>query len=101
MGFWTDLFEDHNYKLLQVKPIKIFTKLPRNYGRKEVNEELRKIRLFRNRINHNEPICFYENSIDFSKNGRSVSVHNKYNFLDKSRTFRNNKTLRRRNKTNI
>lgn len=67
MGFWTDLFEVHNYKLLQGKPIKIFTKLPRNYGRKEVNEELRKIRLFRNRINHNEPICFYESSIDFSK----------------------------------
>ena len=67
MGFWTDLFEVHNYKLLHGKPIKIFTKLPKNYGRKEVNEEFRKIMLFRNRINHNEPICFYGNAIDFSK----------------------------------
>ncbi|MFN5704714.1 MAG: Abi family protein [bacterium] len=66
LGFWTDLFEVHNYKLLKGKPIQIFKYLPTGYGRKEVNEEFNKIRRFRNRINHNEPICFIGNNIDFS-----------------------------------
>ncbi|MGK9123905.1 Abi family protein [Olivibacter sp. SA151] len=65
-GFWTDLFEVHHYKLLKGKPIQIFHTLPSGYGRKEVNDELDKIRRFRNRINHNEPICFTGNTIDFS-----------------------------------
>ncbi len=65
LGFWTDLFEVHNYKLLKGKPIKIFKHLPAGYGRKQINEELNNIRRFRNRINHNEPICFKGNKIDF------------------------------------
>lgn len=66
LGFWTDLFEVHHYKLLKGKPIKIFGSLPSGFGRKEVNDELEKIRCFRNRINHNEPVCFANNNIDFS-----------------------------------
>ncbi|MEJ0057831.1 MAG: hypothetical protein WDN75_20600 [Bacteroidota bacterium] len=67
LGFWTDLFEAHNYRILKGKQIKIFNHLPSGHGRKEVNAELDKIRRFRNRINHNEPICFDGNNVDFSR----------------------------------
>lgn len=73
LGFWTDLFEVHHYRLLKGKPIQIFHSLPPGYGRKEVNEALDKVRRFRNRINHNEPICFNGNNIDF---GQALVVHN-------------------------
>ncbi len=73
LGFWTDFFEVHNYKLLKGKPIQIFKYLPSGYGRKEVNELLNNIRRFRNRINHNEPICFKEDNIDFSN---TILVYN-------------------------
>lgn len=66
LGFWTDLFEVHHYRLLKGKPIQIFESLPAEYGRKEVTEELDKVRRFRNRINHNEPVCFCNNCIDFT-----------------------------------
>lgn len=66
-GFWTDLFEIHHYKLLKGKPVQIFHSLPKSYGRKEIMDELTKIRRFRNRINHNEPICFVGNCIDFTE----------------------------------
>jgi Abi-like protein len=67
LGFWTDLFELHHYRLLKGKPIQIFRTLPSGYGRKEVNDELDKVRRFRNRMNHNEPICFHGNLIDFTE----------------------------------
>lgn len=65
-GFWTDLFENHHYKILKGRPIKMFKNLPSGYGRTEVSSELTKVRQFRNRINHNEPICFIGAAIDFS-----------------------------------
>jgi hypothetical protein len=65
-GFWTDLFEIYHYRLLKGKPIKIFKSLPAGIGRKEVNDELDIVRRFRNRINHNEPICFNGNVIEFT-----------------------------------
>jgi hypothetical protein len=46
--------------------------LPAGYGRKEVIDELDKVRRFRNRINHNEPICFNGNNIDFTE---TLEVH--------------------------
>ena len=66
-GFWTELFENHHYKLLKGRPIKLFKNLPSGYGRTEILNELSKVRQFRNRINHNEPICFVGLGIDFSK----------------------------------
>ena len=66
-GFWTSFFDMHHYRLLRGKPIQIFLSLPSGYGRKEINDELEKIRRFRNRINHNEPICFKGNKIDFTE----------------------------------
>ena len=67
-----DLFEVHHYRLLRGKPIQIFYSLPAGYGRKEVNDELGKIRRFRNRINHNEPICFSGTNIAFTE---TLEVH--------------------------
>lgn len=72
LGFWTDLFEVHHYRLLRGKPIQIFHSLPAGHGRKEVNDELDKVRRFRNRIFHNEPICFCGNNIDFTE---TLEVH--------------------------
>lgn len=73
LGFWTDLFEVHHYKILIGKPIQIFTSLPTGIGRKEVNQELNKIRRFRNRINHNEPLCFHGPDINFDE---TLEVYN-------------------------
>ena len=58
LGFWNSLFENHHYALLKGVPCKIFKGLPAGYGRKEVNEYILKIRTLRNRISHNEPLCF-------------------------------------------
>lgn len=72
-GFWTELFEAHHYRLLKGKPIQVFCVLPAGYGRKEIIRELDKIRRFRNRINHNEPICFRGDDIDFTV---TIEVYN-------------------------
>lgn len=65
-GFWTDLFEVHHYRLLSGRPIQIFEYLPSGHGRRAACERLNKIRQLRNRINHNEPICFIGNNSDFT-----------------------------------
>lgn len=65
-SFWTDLFEIYHYRLLKGKPIQIFTELPCGYGRKQIKDHLDNIRRFRNRINHNEPICFKGNKADMA-----------------------------------
>jgi len=64
-GFWTDLFEPHHFRLIAAAPIMAFRNLPSGFGRKEVSQELTKIRKFRNRINHNEPIILHRHNIDF------------------------------------
>lgn len=66
LGFWISFFDLIHYKILKGTPIQAFQKLPTNHGRKEVYEALNKIRDFRNRINHNEPICFVNKELDFS-----------------------------------
>lgn len=66
LGFWTDLFEVHHYRLLLGRPIQIFSCIPSGHGRSDIFDRLNKIRQFRNRIHHNEPICFNGNTIDFT-----------------------------------
>jgi len=66
LGFWTDLFELTHYRILRGRPIQIFNHLHSGIGRVEVCDKLNKIRKFRNRINHNEPICFSGTTIDFN-----------------------------------
>ena len=66
-GFWTEFFEVHYYKFLKGRPVKIFDNLPAGMGRKEVSDRLNKIRMIRNRISHNEPICFKGTFLDFAE----------------------------------
>lgn len=82
-GFWTDLFEPHHFRLIAASSMRAFKNLPPGYGRKEVSEELTKIRKFRNRINHNEPIILYRNHIDFIfSEGIHESITNVLSWLD-------------------
>jgi hypothetical protein len=64
LSFWTELFEKKYYKLLKGRPIQIFKNLPKNISRVDILNQLTKIRKFRNRIYHNEPICFKGNEVD-------------------------------------
>ena len=66
IGFWNSLYEVHHYALLRGVPGTIFRRLPCGYGRKEINDAIVRIRELRNRINHNEPICFVNKKCDFS-----------------------------------
>ncbi|KEQ29899.1 hypothetical protein N180_19865 [Pedobacter antarcticus 4BY] len=65
-GFWTSLFEPHHYKLIGGSPIKCFVNKPPTINRSAIAIKLDSIRAFRNRIYHNEPICFLNNTIDFT-----------------------------------
>ena len=66
LGFWNSFYEAHHYALLAGVPCQIFKKLPSGYGRKEINDIIAQVRELRNRINHNEPICFVNRKCDFS-----------------------------------
>ncbi len=64
LSFWTEMFEKKYYKLLKGRPIQIFNNLPPYISRVDILNKLTKIRKFRNRIYHNEPICFNEDIVD-------------------------------------
>lgn len=66
-GFWTSLFDSHHYKLIDGIVIHCFPNKPSHVNRKMLSMKLNAIRDFRNRIYHNEPICFHQNAFDFSK----------------------------------
>lgn len=63
-GFWVSLFLSHHYSLLSGQIIHIFPYKPATETRASIYSKLDKIRDFRNRVNHCEPICFNGNSID-------------------------------------
>jgi Abi-like protein len=63
-GFWTDLFEPHHFRLIGASPMNSFMNLPAPNNRSTVAAKLKTIRKFRNRINHNEPIILYRNTMD-------------------------------------
>ena len=65
-GFWNSLYETHHYALLKGVPCTIFKTLPAGVGRKEVNQMVQQIRDLRNRISHNEPLCFNNKSFDMT-----------------------------------
>ncbi len=65
-GFWTNCFEKSVYKHLSGSLIHAFPLLPMGLLRKDISGKLNEIRLMRNRINHNDPICFRFNVVDFS-----------------------------------
>lgn len=66
-GFWTSLFEPHHYRLIKGAVIHCFPRKPKHINRNIISQKLNRIRSFRNRIYHNEPICFSETNIDFSQ----------------------------------
>lgn len=57
-GFWTSLFDKTHYKILNGIPIQIYSNLPPATNRNIVYQKLLRIRDFRNRVYHNEPIIF-------------------------------------------
>ena len=65
-GFWNSLYETHHYALLKGVPCTIFRSLPTGIGRKEVNQRVQQIRVMRNRISHNEPLCFNDKQYDMA-----------------------------------
>lgn len=67
LGFWTSLFDTHHYRLIGGSPIHAFPNKPAYANRNLINQKLNKIREFRNRIYHNEPICFNNINIDFTE----------------------------------
>jgi hypothetical protein len=66
LGFWNSLYETHHYALLKGVPCQIFKNLPPGYGRKEVNSTIQEIRTLRNRVSHNEPLCFNGRAFDMA-----------------------------------
>ncbi|RTY76030.1 hypothetical protein EKL96_00605 [Flavobacterium sp. LS1R10] len=65
-GFWTSLFDTHHYRLIGGIVIHSFSNKPAGINRSAISQKLNRIREFRNRVYHNEPVCFYGNAIDFS-----------------------------------
>lgn len=61
-GFWVAFFDAKHYRLLKGSPLKIFKNLPAGENRKSIHEKLKKVRDFRNRVYHNEPIIFKKDS---------------------------------------
>lgn len=66
LGFWNNLYETHHYALLHGVPCTIFRGLPTGYGRKEINAIIQNIRIMRNRVSHNEPLCFDNRKFDMT-----------------------------------
>jgi hypothetical protein len=65
-GFWTSLFEPKHYKLISGHIIHCFPNKPAPVNRIVIAGMLKDIREFRNRIYHNENICFDNITIDFT-----------------------------------
>lgn len=57
-GFWTAFFDNYHYRILSGVPIQIFSRLPKGTNRAMIFDKLTRIRDFRNRVYHNEPILF-------------------------------------------
>lgn len=60
-GFWTYLFTRHNYKVGGKTLLQIFPNRCKGLKQSDVYNDLTRIREFRNRIAHHEPICFNSN----------------------------------------
>lgn len=65
-GFWTALFDAKHFPLTGGSSLIAFPYKPANINRSKMAAKIRKIREFRNRIYHNEPICFNGANIDFT-----------------------------------
>lgn len=79
LGFWTSFFEPHHYKLIKGTIIGCFPHKPAAINRSAIHIKLQQIREFRNRVYHNEPICFEQNHISFEE-AKAVKME-MYNIL--------------------
>nr|WP_277601109.1 Abi family protein [Pseudoflavitalea rhizosphaerae] len=64
-GFWTRLFDLAHYRLIGGSIIHCFPNRPPFANRRDIASKLNRIRSFRNRIYHNEPICFSGYCLNF------------------------------------
>lgn len=88
LGFWTSLFNTHHYRVLSGSVIHCFPHKPSHVQRKQLNLILNDIRDFRNRIYHNEPVCFIGNNIDFSKVLQiRNNIYDVLNWMDRDTAF--------------
>lgn len=68
LGFWTLFFDPNYYGLVRGRVIRCFPNRPRStVKRLQIFEKLERIRELRNRVYHNEPICFSAGQLDFSQ----------------------------------
>ena len=82
-GFWSALFDNHNYRLMAGAPIQAFPHKPSYINRSQISDTLKRIREFRNRIYHNEPICFNGTTIDFSPATQAMNnIHDMISWID-------------------
>jgi hypothetical protein len=58
LGVWTFMFSKKCYKNAGKTLLQIFPKKIHGLNQKDIYDDLDKIRLFRNRIAHHEPLCF-------------------------------------------
>ena len=65
-GFWTSLYEPRHYRLIAGYVIHCFPYKPSHVNRTYIANILKDIREFRNRVYHNEAICFNNITIDFT-----------------------------------
>ncbi len=65
-GFWTSFFEARHFGLVRASVLNVFPFRPSSTDRSSIRDTLKEIRDFRNRVYHNEPICFDDSHIDFS-----------------------------------
>lgn len=72
-GFWVSLFDPHHYRLLQGSIIHCFPLKPKRINRKDISVSLKYVRDFRNRVYHNEPLCFNSSSINLS-NAENIHI---------------------------
>lgn len=73
-GFWISLFLPHHYSLISGQLIHIFPNRPPNIHRANIYGKLDKIREFRNRVNHCEPICFHQNTINCTETEEILNI---------------------------
>ena len=66
LGFWNSLFEKKPFAVLAGVPLSVFKNKPTSIDRSHINTRIIEVREFRNRINHNEPVCFVNGKKDFS-----------------------------------
>ncbi len=81
-GFWTGLFLSRSYAALKGRPIQIFTNRSPKFKRKHFSNSLNRVRLFRNRVNHGEPIIFNKGGVSVSLYQANCIYHESYSLLN-------------------